>query len=140
MVTTFAFIPRGESGLGGNRITSLYAAKSGKLYVGDGDGLHQYNFTTDHFERPPGTDSSELNKQHYTVTLMAEDAGGRIYIGCSEGLFRYTPRTALMEDMNKLIPLHGRIKYVSGLTFDKGGRLWITTQKQGFIASNSKPA
>lgn len=132
----FRVYSEGDSGLAGNNISALYAAKSGQLYVGDGAGLLRYDFTTNRFERPPGTDSSELNQKRYTVTLMTEDAAGRIYIGCTEGLFRYTPRASLLEDMNKLIPLKGRIKHVSGLTFGRDGRLWITTQKQGFFGIN----
>ena len=124
----------GESGLEGNSISALYCSKAGTLYVSDAKGLLQYDYAADRFRRPPGTDSAPLNKDRYHITLMNEDAQGRIYLGCTrEGFHRYDPRSGRIEDMNALLKAP-RISFVSGLTFGPDGRLWVTTQKQGFFS------
>ena len=126
----------GESGLHNNTITTLFCSRAGTLYAGDGDGLLEYNYTTDRFARPKGTDSSNLNKKGFYVSLMAEDAAGFIYVGCTEGFFRYNPQKASIEDLNKVLNTSGKIRRISGLTFGKDGRLWVTTQKEGFFVIN----
>lgn len=123
----------GERGLRRGAIASMLRSKSGALWVSDGKGLLQYNYKRDSLIQPLGIDSSDVNRKEFYVTLMTEDAQGRLYLGCREGLFRYTPATALVEDLNELTHTGGKIKHVSGFAFGKDGRLWITTQKQGFF-------
>lgn len=126
----------GSGGLTANGISALYCSKAGRLYAGDGQGLLEYDYAADSFRRPRGTDSARLNTKGYQINLMAEDALRRIYLGCvREGFHRYDPRTGLIEDLNKVLSAP-RIAHVSGLTFGKDGRLWITTQKQGFFVVN----
>jgi ligand-binding sensor domain-containing protein len=124
---------QGTSGLSTNTITSLYCSRAGALYASDANGLWEYNYTSDHFERPKGTGSSVLNLKGHTVWMMAEDSYGRVYLGGPESFIRFTPAKALMEDMNELVHADGAITRISGLTFGKDGRLWITTQKRGFF-------
>lgn len=123
----------GERGLRRGAITSMLCSKSGALWISDGKGLLQYDYKSDSLVQPRGIDSSDVNRKEFAVVLMKEDVQGRLYLGCREGLIRYTPATALVEDMNALCNTGGKIKQVSGFAFGKDGRLWITTQKRGFF-------
>ncbi len=70
-----------------------------------------------------------------TVIFLKADIKGKIWLGNDDGLFRYDPQTGEFS-ANKISP----VRRVTGLTEDKNGTLWITTDGGGLWVFKSGEA
>lgn len=111
----------------GNAASGFYQDRSGTIWVSRGEGvLSRYDDKTDKFVDylPDSRDPHKLNGGD--VNTMHEDRTGALWMGASDGLYRYNrqDKTFTRYTENQGLPS----STIQGILEDKAGRLWISTK------------
>ncbi|MBI3230911.1 MAG: hypothetical protein HYZ45_12265 [Burkholderiales bacterium] len=108
-------------------IQAMHTDSRGRMWVATYEGgLARYNPQFDNFERVP---IGPGGLSHASVSALADDGDGGIYIGTDGGLDQYTPDTGGMRhwqfDPNDAQSLPDN--HIYALLREKNGTLWIGT-------------
>jgi signal transduction histidine kinase/ligand-binding sensor domain-containing protein/DNA-binding response OmpR family regulator len=117
----------GESGGGGNHITSIRTGNDGTIWVGTLRGIKKYDAGKNALVdvSPTLAKGQQLSKT-YTI---AEDSAGVLWAGWGNGLLRYNKNAGLWELVKEIsVP-----NTVRALT-NNGNKLWIATESAGFYS------
>jgi ligand-binding sensor domain-containing protein len=110
-------------------VTAMHTDKAGQMWVATYEGgLARYDPLLDRFERVP---IGPGGLSHASVSALADDGDGGLYIGTDGGLDQYTPDTGGMrhwqhnpQEAQSLPDNH-----IYALLREKNGTLWIGTGK-----------
>jgi signal transduction histidine kinase/ligand-binding sensor domain-containing protein len=127
-ITTFRHDDSNPNSLGMAILETLYADDAGTIWVG-GDGLDQFNPSTNifkHYRHVPNDTSSLVNNE---VHAILKDHKGRIWVGTAGGLDRLDEKTGKFfhyqrEENN---PKSLSSNFVWHLYEDHQGVIWIAT-------------
>ncbi len=111
----------------GNAASGFYQDRSGTIWVSRGEGvLSRYDDKSDKFVDylPDSRDPHKLNGGD--VNTIHEDRTGALWMGASDGLYRYNRQdeTFTRYTENQGLPS----STIQGILEDKAGRLWISTK------------
>ena len=111
----------------GNAASGFYQDRSGTIWVSRGEGvLSRYDDKKDIFVdyQPDSRDPHKLNGGD--VNTIHEDRTGVLWMGASDGLYRYNrqDKTFTRYTENQGLPS----STIQGILEDKTGRLWISTK------------
>ncbi|MGO9940557.1 MAG: two-component regulator propeller domain-containing protein [Terracidiphilus sp.] len=111
----------------GNAASGFYQDRSGTIWVSRGEGvLSRYDDKSDKFVDylPDSHDPHKLNGGD--VNTIHEDRMGALWMGASDGLYRYNRQddTFIRYTENQGLPS----STIQGILEDKAGRLWISTK------------
>jgi ligand-binding sensor domain-containing protein len=109
-------------------ITSLYAAKDGRLWIGTlSGGASVYDPVTAKLRNWSAQPSTELGLSHNRVEAIVGDKAGNIWIGTNDGLDKIDGKTGVVNhyrhvkgDTNSLNNNH-----IGSLLIDNKDRLWV---------------
>jgi signal transduction histidine kinase/ligand-binding sensor domain-containing protein len=130
-----------------DEILSLYEDRSGTIWIGTRDGISFCNPKTRKFttyradSRINGV--AERGLSNSAVTAVAEDTGGRLWIGTDEGLNRMESKplsgigTFEVFRKNENLPNQLLDDGISALCSAKDGTLWIGTSGGGLYTLNN---
>ncbi len=104
---------------------SIYRDKSGRYWIGSGDGVYSYNPYT-------GAYKKEVPFHCDYVNTLSEDSQGHLYISTySQGICSYDTRTKAVHQfsMHDDGTVKGRLhnNWVMAMLLDSNGKLWIGT-------------
>ncbi|MCG8697500.1 MAG: GAF domain-containing protein [Bacteroidales bacterium] len=137
-ITTYVGMNDDPTTLKGNRIMSVYASKSGKIYVSSyGNGISKLEQETNSFIHY--NDSCDFPVK--SIHNITEDSHGILWCGTNgEGLVRFNPQTyecdVFTADSNKW--LKGMGKSVSFIYVDDNDLVFISTSSLQIINFKSK--
>ncbi|MCF0190857.1 MAG: response regulator [Marinilabiliaceae bacterium] len=122
------------SGLNANYIQTMFEDSQKNLWIGTIRGLQRYNRTSDSFETIPIVAIGDTIAAH--VTGIVEDNEGQIWIATSgRGVLCYNGSVATHPDNFKAI---ASLDFISSISFDKNGDLWLVAFKNGVYRCNTK--
>jgi len=125
-----------EDGLPDRHANDFLETKSGEIYVATDDGLARLNpkGLRGSPDNPLFTTRLPENPKAKSFKVLFEDAGGTIWAGTSDGLYKFS-RTGELEavDLGKpLLPTIDALP-VTAIIQDQRGALWIGTEKSGLF-------
>ncbi len=125
------FVPVASEELSSAFVRCIYKDSRGFMWFGTGTGLVRYDGTTvyryDHGQR----NASAITDNR--INAILEDADHNLWIGTSHGLAVYDPRKDSFIDVDS-IPGNTNFlnnRYISALSIDRKGRIWIGTLGNG---------
>lgn len=125
------FVPRGLESLSNSFVRCFFKDSEGYMWLGTNDGLIKYDGTNVvRYEQDPD-DAHSL--PHNNINVITEDANHQIWVGTSLGLSTYD-KDLDRFDLFDPIPSQSSLlsnSYVTSVTFDPYGRIWIGTHGGG---------
>ncbi|NSW94197.1 MAG: response regulator, partial [Bacteroidales bacterium] len=125
----------GRSGLKTNAIITFLKTTEGKILAGSVNGIYRYNRETESFNYLDDVAAGTF------IHVLFEDNSKTVWIGTyGRGLYRYDLVSGLCK---KIISEKGdyedlRSEYVTSITQDREGRIWFTTEGNGFCYINKE--
>ena len=121
-----------DGGLKDNYVTCIYPSSDGKIWVGtNNNGIQLFNPETGVAEDL--TDEPILRT--CTVCIICDDGNGHIWIGTSQGLFQYTPKTDGVVRFTTENGLPTNQMNFSSTLMASDGRMYVGTVN-GLVAFN----
>jgi ligand-binding sensor domain-containing protein/signal transduction histidine kinase/DNA-binding response OmpR family regulator len=118
-----------KEGLFTDKINDIEQDVYGNLWLATSDGLFMYDGSTfDNFER----EKNQCDLIHSNILCLLKDHNNNIWVGCNKGLFFYDTKKAIFST----IGLNNQSSYVSSITEDTGGTIWVNTH-DGIFSINS---
>ena len=118
--------PHDPHSIGSDFIYTMLVARDGTLWIGHANGFARWRAATRDFESfVPGPKSSGTESP---VFALAEERGGRIWLGTNEGLLGFDPKHGKIEAVAALHDVQ-----VRSLLVDRNQRLWIGTEGEGLF-------
>jgi ligand-binding sensor domain-containing protein/serine phosphatase RsbU (regulator of sigma subunit) len=121
---------RNEKALAGNKILALLKDSRHQIWVGtEGGGLHLFQKESKTFKRFEMADERKSQVSPYlydnNIWALCEDKYGEIWVGTSNGLSRYNPKTQLFKHYSEKegLPDHN----IWTIYQDRYGIVWIGT-------------
>src|SRR5690606_36456263 len=108
-------------------VRCIYKDAMGFMWFGTGNGLIRYDGTTVYrYEHAPGDRKSIPNNR---INTIIEDAEKNLYIGTSYGLARYNRDKDNFVNVDSIVGNRNHLtnQYITALSTDSRGRLWIGT-------------
>lgn len=105
-----------------NAVTALKCTDDGRMFIGTGKGLMQYDYATDHFAgyRFPGSIQPRINS-------LTEAAGGNLYVSTAgHGVYILDKATRSLRHEASFERMAGN-RYLTILQHGKDGNIWFTT-------------
>jgi len=125
-----------EDGLPERHANDFLETKSGEIYVATDGGLARLNpkGVRDSAENPLFTTRLPENPKAKSFQVLFEDAGGTIWAGTSDGLYKLNEAGELEAvDLGKpLLPTIDELS-VTAIIQDRRGALWIGTENSGLF-------
>lgn len=125
----------GPGRLGSNFIITIYRLRSGRVFIGSGAGLYEYDVRSDGFNNIAAVAGTDF------VYSLGEDHTGSLWAGTeNNGVYRYDPRTGTCENYrysptDKNTVGSGKI---NGIFEDSRGQLWFATEGGGLSMLDRK--
>ncbi len=111
-------------------ILGIFQDRSGICWVAiQGRGLFKFLSQTAIFRSHVNADDGHDPVRRNRIFSLAEDAGGRLWLGTGVGLFRYTPDAGIYEyfALAPNVPARRSFDVVLRLCSTREGRLWAAT-------------
>lgn len=125
----------GKSGLRTNSIITFLKTTEGIIYAGSVNGIYRYNRKTESFEYLDDLAAGAF------IHVLFEDNSKTIWIGTyGRGLYKYD----IIKDLSeKIMSEKGdyedlRFEHVTSIIQDREGRIWFTTEGNGFCYINKE--
>jgi signal transduction histidine kinase/ligand-binding sensor domain-containing protein/DNA-binding response OmpR family regulator len=120
--------PKGDAGIErliGYDISILFTDSRNRLWIGTNAGLGCMDIASETFRAyVQGSGLGSLS-----VYSIAESAGGVIWVGTADGLYKYIPAGAGQEAFSRVFPASGKeTTVVNGLVY-AGDLLWLSTNR-----------
>ena len=107
-------------------VQALHIDKQKRVWIFiAGTGLHQYNYKT------KCLDAVDTSFRSLSVNKILSDGYGNLWLGTSTGLFRYSISQKEIAASYTAVRRQLSANYVSALSLDHSGRLWIGTDGGG---------
>lgn len=119
----------GRSGLRTNSIITFLKTTDGIILAGCVDGIYRYDRETESFKYLENVAAGSF------IHVLFEDNSKTVWIGTyGRGLYRYNSNAELCK---KIVSEKGdyedlRFEYITSITQDREGRIWFTTEGNGF--------
>jgi len=127
-----------NDGLSQGMVNAIIQDHFGFLWVATRDGLNRYDGYHFVVYRHDPSDSNSIVDNY--VQALFEDSGGRLWLAtASQGLDLFDRETETFRHFGKISGSNDPIGYVSNITQDKLGRMWVTTPG-GIIVVAQQPA
>jgi len=126
--------PFDETSILGSWVEQIFEQVDGTIWAVSNKGLNRFHRRERRFQRfPPAKGDDHLPDYEGTITGLADDALGRVWIGTSEGsLVVFDPETEIFET-RAFFPKRLARPPVTTLFRDRHDRLWATTQGAGLL-------
>jgi len=125
-----------DDGLSQSSVTGIVQDKYGFIWISTQDGINRYDgYSFKTFKNNPVNANSIPNNY---IHFLDKDAQGDLWFGTNRGIGKMKPKDYTVERISRpTFPnLNGYI--FTALTFDKDGRLWALTEKNGINIINLK--
>ncbi|WP_276500883.1 sensor histidine kinase [Terrimonas pollutisoli] len=121
--------PSNSNSISSNRLTSIYADKSGIIWIGSFRGLDRFDPATGNYTHYRYKEKDPASLSNDTVITILEDHEGFLWIGTAEGLNRLDKRTEKFTrfQYQPHDPESLSNNSVNVIYEDKQGVLWIGT-------------
>jgi len=117
--------PSDSSSLQNNYINRLFRDSKDRIWIGTQEGLDTYDYENDSFIHYPLLNSKQ-EAIHISVSSLAEDTNGYIWVGTDRGLFVRYPGKDFCEQSDIVPPILRNQKIIE-VFVDSRGYLWIST-------------
>ncbi|MCO6480170.1 MAG: hypothetical protein J5I94_26255, partial [Phaeodactylibacter sp.] len=113
-------------------VQDILEDRYGFIWFG-GNGLYRYDGYHPRQYKPGSDDSTAVD--FGTVYALLEDKQGRIWIGSSNGLFRYEREAGRIQSIcrDQLTNRFGKAARIMSLFEDSNGRVWIGSEDKLFV-------
>jgi len=123
-----------KHGITSNSSMSLYCDRGGSVWYSDLIEFAKYDASRNQFNTRVVLHNDTVLR-YSSITSMLEDDAGKIWMGCSRGLFyadTATLKITWVIDWEKNIT-GSKLTQVNDLTFDRDGKIWIAATGLGLI-------
>jgi len=124
-------MPESPDSLNGANVRTIFRDSYGELWIGTENQLHKYNRKTKGFTRFPVNKSPDYLADGPCdggILALFEDSKKRLWIGTANGLSRYDKDGYFRRYRSGKEPNQLSHHVVTGITEDRDGNIWITTQ------------
>jgi len=111
--------------LDNNHVYKIIVGRDGKVWVGHGKGLSQYDPAADSWQHLQHTLKDDMPLSDSWVWTMHEDSQGAIWIGTNQGLNRYDPHSGSVQQFYEKDGLPSNV--IWGIIEDDQQKIWVTT-------------
>ncbi|MDQ2656367.1 MAG: ATP-binding protein, partial [Bacteroidota bacterium] len=125
------FVPVAPEELSSTFVRCIYKDSRGFMWFGTGTGLVRYDGTNVYRYDQTQRNASAITDNR--INAILEDANHHLWIGTSQGLVLYDPEKDSFVDVDS-IPGNANYlnnRYISALSLDRSGRIWIGTLGNG---------
>lgn len=127
-ITVFKHEPANRNSISSNNITAITGNKDGLIWIGTRQGLNSFDPSIHLFSYYPLDKKITKDNSTGSVTALAIDKKNGIYAGTIEGLFflKAGEKNAQRIDFPGPLSMFQKNNYITDLSFDSSGALWIT--------------
>lgn len=129
LIKSFVYEKGSRACPGGLRTDYILSDHHGDVWIGtDANGLSRYRSSTSTFDYFDNVANNQSSLGSNKINVLFEDSKNRLWISCSgSGLDLFEPAKQNFIHYTEKNGLPGN--EVTGITEDKNGRLWVTTDK-----------
>lgn len=126
----------GRMGLSENCVKSIVQDHWGFIWFGTKNGLNRYDGNT---IKRYNCDDMALNRGNHNISALYEDKDFNLWVGTDKGVYIYNPYTELFSFFGTKTTKGEYISnWISFITGDNDGNIWIITPNQGAFKYNTK--
>jgi signal transduction histidine kinase/ligand-binding sensor domain-containing protein/DNA-binding response OmpR family regulator len=125
------FSPVAPEAISNSFVRCFYKDSRGFMWFGLADGLIRYDGTNSYrYEHNP---DDKASISHNSINVIVEDETQRLWIGTASGLCLYDPERDYFVNVDSLSSNKNHLnnRFITALSFDSNGRLWIGTHGGG---------
>jgi signal transduction histidine kinase/ligand-binding sensor domain-containing protein/AraC-like DNA-binding protein/AmiR/NasT family two-component response regulator len=125
------FIPVASEKLTNSFVRCFYQDNDGYMWMGTTDGLVKYDGTSTRIYNHDPDDNWSIC--HNNINVITEDSQHRLWIGTAQGVCMYDAELDRFINIDSIrgVKNHLNNRYVTAMSFDHEGKLWIGTHGGG---------
>lgn len=126
-----SFIPVEPEILSNSFVRCFYRDSKGYMWLGTADGLFRYDGT--HAYRYDHNPEQSSSLCHNYINAIVEDSGNRLWLGTAQGVCIYDREKDNFVTLDSIHGIRNQLnnRYITALSFDHEGHLWIGTHGGG---------
>jgi signal transduction histidine kinase/ligand-binding sensor domain-containing protein/DNA-binding response OmpR family regulator len=125
------FVSVAPESLSNSFVRCFFKDSKGFMWLGTADGLIKYDGTTAHLYSHDPNDLASIC--HNNINAIIEDTDHQVWIGTALGLCKYDSELDQFINVDSIPGTKNNLsnRYITALSFDQDGRLWIGTHGGG---------
>jgi ligand-binding sensor domain-containing protein len=132
------FVSVAPETLSNSFVRCFFKDSKGFMWLGTTDGLIKYDGTSALLYSHDPNDKASIC--HNNINVIIEDADNQVWIGTALGLCKYDRQFDKFENVDSIPGTKNNLsnRYITALSFDQDGRLWIGTHGGGVNVYDSR--